>query len=140
MTIQPQPAGSYNGNQGKDDYHQCISLSLSLFLPLRICHPLAHPLASTLVSSLVLRPLLLLPSPSQPLFKLNRSLALHFSAIEFDGVAFIGISGLDYHRVKLPIYRILRIICSEQLYAVGNYKRVIISFGEIISSKASLSC
>lgn len=140
MTIQPQPAGSYNGNQGKDDYHRCISLSCSLSLSLcrtfRVCHPPAYPLASYPGHAKPLLPLL--PSPlRQPLFKLNRSPALHFPlpAIEFDG-------GSSEYRdsiiigVKLPIRRILRMI----YLAMSNYtQRVIIngtSFSEIISPKS----
>lgn len=80
MTTQPRPAGSYNGNQGKDDYHQCVPA----FSPPRLLayHP-THPFASapaTLPRSPLRPPAFSFHRslPCQPLFKLNRSPTLHF--------------------------------------------------------------
>lgn len=115
------------------------SLALSLFLSAVPLVSATHPLTLSRATLAMLQPLLpLLPSPlRQPLFKLNRSPALHFPlpAIEFDG-------GSSEYRdsiiigVKLPIRRILRMI----YLAMSNYtQRVIIngtSFGEIISPKS----
>lgn len=68
--------GSYNGNQGKDDYRQypsSLSLSLSFYHASCVSRPLSraswpcHTTTTSFTSSL-----------HQPPFKLNRSLALHF--------------------------------------------------------------